>query len=101
MKAFFVRAPRTVRDLRRPYLEECTRDCEIVKTVALSHIAYENFEEDLTVGRQFIEENAALCLEGDTWKCLFVHERGRTNGILVIPEEDACVKWAAYWGGAE
>ena len=101
MKAFFVRTPRTVRDLRRPYLEESARVFEIVKTVTLSHIAYENFEEDLTVDRPFIENNASSCSEGEVWKCLFVHERGHTEGILVMPEEAAYVKWAAYWGGAE
>jgi hypothetical protein len=63
MKAFFVRTPRTVRDLRRPYLEESARVCEIVKTITLSHIAYENFEEDLTVDRQSIEDNVSRCSE--------------------------------------
>ena len=97
MRAYFVRTPRTVRDLRRSHLPEQERDCEIAKTIVLSHIAYENFEEDLTVKRQFIEDNASRCSEGEVWKCLFVHERGHSDGILVMPEEAAFVKWAAYW----
>ena len=101
MKAYFIRTPRTVRDLRRPHLSEQEREFVIAKTVILSHIAYENFSEDLTVDRQFIEDNATRCAEGEIWKCLFVHERGHTEGIVMVPEETAYVKWAAYWGGAE
>ena len=99
MKAYFTRAPRTMRDLQGPHPLEQEQDFRIAKTIALSHIAYENFEEDLTVDRQFIEDNVSRCSEGKVWECLFVHERRQTDGILVMPEESRYVKWAAYWGG--
>ena len=45
--------------------------------------------------RQFLEDYADLCEEGETWKCLFVHKYASKDGVLVIP--DGCyVKWAAY-----
>ena len=94
--AFFVRTPKTVADLWRPHLAEQERSYKIVKTIILSGIAYENFSLDLLVDRQFIEDNAALCSEDPVWNCMFVHQRGRTDGILVIPEMGSYVKWAAY-----
>ena len=60
MTAYFYFRPRTVRDLRRPHLLESETEYEIVKTITLSGIDYENFSEDLLADRQFIEDNACL-----------------------------------------
>jgi len=48
--------------------------------------------------RPFIEENAALCGEGTAFRCLLVRQRGDRDGILIVPELKAYVKWAAYIG---
>ena len=46
--------------------------------------------------RQFIEDNAHLCGEGSVLCCLLVKPQNEKEGILVIPEEGAYVKKAAY-----
>jgi len=96
VKAYFMRTPRTARDLFCPHLAEREREFEIVKDVGLEPIDYENFVTDMLADRQFIEDAAVLCGEGEIMKCLFVHRRGRPDGILIVPESDAYVKWAAY-----
>ena len=96
MKAYFVSAPKTYRDLLKPHLPESEREYEIVKTIELSGIAYENFSEDMLADRQFIEGNAALCEDGDILHCLLVKQRGEREGILVVPELGSYVKRAAY-----
>ena len=96
MTAYFYFRPRTVRDLRRPHLLESETEYEIVKTITLSGIDYENFSEDLLADRQFIEDNAHLCSERPVLRCLLVKSRNGKEGILVNPEEGAYVKKAAY-----
>ena len=49
--------------------------------------------------RQFIEENTALCAQGGVWRCLLVQQRGRTDGVLVVPVDGCYVGWAAYYQG--
>ena len=94
--AFFVRTPRTIQDLRKPHLQSSERPYEVVYTVELDAIDYENFTEDLLVDRQFIEDFGALCAETDCFRCLLVRERNKCEGVLVLPELKAYVKWAAY-----
>ena len=96
MTAYFGFRPRTFRDLRRPHLLKKEHEFRIVKTITLSCIDYENFSEDLLVDRQFIEDNAHLCGEGSVLCCLLVKPQNEKEGILVIPEEGAYVKKAAY-----
>ncbi len=96
MTAFFVRTPRTIRDLRKPHLPQTERPYEVVHTVQLDALDYENFTEDLLVDRQFIEDFGGLCSEGDIFRCLLVCQLCKNEGILVMPELDAYVKWAAY-----
>jgi hypothetical protein len=50
----------------------------------------------MTVDRQFIEDNFELCSTGPVWKSLFVHQRGRGDGVLIIPTDGCYVKYAAY-----
>ena len=94
--AFFIRHPRTIDDLRVPHLVSAERPYEIVREIVLAAIDYENFTTDMVADRQFIEDNAALCSEGETMRCLLVRQRGKTDGVLVVPEDRAYVKWAAY-----
>ena len=58
--AYFVESPRTIDDLMEPYPIEQETAYEIVKTVKLSGIDYENFITDMIADRQFIEDHAAL-----------------------------------------
>ena len=98
-KAFFVHRPRRIEDLRCPHIPEKETAYEVVKTIYLSGIAYENFITDMLADRQFIEENAALCGKGTAFRCLFICQQGHRDGILVVPEGKAYVKWAAYIDG--
>ncbi len=95
MKAYFVRSPRTIRELLKPHLLNLEKEYVIQDEIVLSHIAYENFSLDMLVDRSFLE-NAASCGDDGVMSCLFVHERNHQDGILVVPEMNAFVKWAAY-----
>ena len=97
--AYFVESPRIIEDLLAPHPIEQETQYEIVKTVKLAKIDYENFITDMIADRQFIEENAALCAQGGVWRCLLVQQRGRTDGVLVMPVDGCYVGWAAYYCG--
>lgn len=97
--AYFVQRPRTIEDLIAPHPIERERPVEIVKTVELARIDYENFVTDMLADRQFLEDNAALCSKGEVWMCILVRQRGRTDGVLVLPE-GCFVGWAAYDRGS-
>ena len=94
--AFFVSCPRTMEDLRKPHPMERERPFEIVKTITLGAMDYENFTTDMLADRQFIEDNASLCSRGDVWKCLLIRKQGGADGVLVMPEDEWYVGYAAY-----
>ena len=94
--AFFVSYPNTIDDLKKPHLIEQERPYRIVKTITLQKIDYENFTTDFLADREFIEENADLCSKGEVWSCLLVQQRGRSDGVLVIPYDLCFVEYAAY-----
>ena len=95
-RAYFVPDPSRWEDLIVPHLATDERLYEIVKIVTLGAIDYGNFITDMLADRSFIEENHALCEKGDVWRCLLVRKRGTKDGILVMPEGEAYVGWAAY-----
>ena len=97
--AYFVEVPRTMEDLMAPHPYEQARAYEIAKTIKLAGIDYENFTTDMIADRQFIEDNAALCSQGEVWHCLLVQRRSRSDGVLVIPIDGCHVGWAAYYCG--
>lgn len=97
-RAYFVRNPRRIEDLRVLHLIEKERPYEIVKLVKLAKIDYENFITDMVADRLFIEDHALLCSKGEVWRCILVQQRGRTDGVLVMPEDGCYVGWAAYYG---
>lgn len=99
--AFFVHRPATINDLQRPHPLEREQAYTIVKTIALGVIDYENFITDMLVDRQFIEDYADRCERGESWKCLYVHQRGCKDGVLVMPDKDCYVKYAAYLSEAK
>lgn len=102
-RAYFVRYPRTIKDLQRPHLINRERPYEVVKEISLAAIDYENFITDMVADRQFLEDNAALFSEGKTMKCLFVHQCGKQDGVLAVPapKHPCFVKWAAFVTKAE
>ena len=95
-RAFFVERPRRIEDLQILHLIDRERPYRIIATVELRKIDYENFVADMLVDRQFIEDHGQDCKAGEVWDCLLVRQRGRTDGVLVLPEQDCFVSWAAY-----
>ena len=95
--AHFVRKPRILADLRRPHPVEMERPFEVVKKIRLGAMDYENFVTDMVADRQFIEDYAELCSIGEVWKCLLVQKRGAHDGVLVMPEYECYVGYAAYF----
>lgn len=93
--AYFVRKPRVLEDLQNPHANGTESPYEIVKRIPLGKISYENFYTDMVADRQFLEDFAPICTNENVRKCLLVHQRGRKDGILVVP--DGCyVGSAAY-----
>ena len=76
-QAYFVKHPRRLEDLIVPHPLEKERSYEIVKTVTLRKMDFENFITDMVADRQFIEDNAALCNRGEVRKCIQVRRRVR------------------------
>lgn len=95
--AFFVDFPRILSDLRKPHPLESERPYEIVQTVTLGKMDYDNFCTDMLADRQFIEDYSELCSTGPVWKCILVQQRGKHDGILVMPIDGSHVKYAAYF----
>ena len=95
-KAYFVPDPSRLEDLIVPHLVSDELPYEIVKTITLGAIDYGNFITDMLADRDFIEENHDLCEKGKVWSCLFVRKRGQSDGVLVMPEDDSYVGYAAY-----
>ena len=53
----------------------------------------------MVADRQFIEDNCDLCSVGSVWKCLLVQQKGKKDGVLVVPTDRCYVKYAAYYTG--
>lgn len=93
--AFFVDDPRTWEDLMQPHLLDQERPYRIVKTVTLDRIDYETFITDMLVSRDYLEDPDALCFRSQIWDCFLIRQRGHRGGILVMPDKDGFVEWAA------
>lgn len=82
--AYFIRRPRRAEELRaeenglrRPY--------QIVKTLRLGGMDYENFVTDLLADRAFLEGIPGCGEDGPLVRCLCVTSRGR-DSVLVLPD---------------
>ena len=93
--AYFIQDPRVMEDLNVIHALDWEKPYQIVKEIYLQAIDFENFVTDMTVDRQFIEDNASLCEDGEVKKCLLVRGRDPRIGILVIPDAERYVGWAA------
>ena len=95
-RADFVYSPRTAEELLRPHDLNSEKPYQIVHTVSLSTMSYENFITDMLADRQFLSDYGKRCKKGEVWECLFVRRRGQSGGVLIMPEQDCFVGWAAY-----
>ena len=96
-QAYFVDYPYTIDDLKKPHPVQNERPYRIVKTIKLAKIDYENYTTDFMADREFLELNAHLCSKGDVWNCLLIQQRGRSDGVLVVPYDLCFVESAAYF----
>lgn len=96
-KASFVKRPRVFEDLVTPHIAKRSEAYRVAKTIILDSVDYENFITDMLADRQFVEESAYLCSQKDIWLCLLVRRRGAHVGVLVIPERECYVGYAACW----
>ena len=86
--AYFVKHPKTYKDLQVPCKCGTMMAYQIIKTILLSSLDYENFIFGLDADRQYIEDNAFLYEDATVIKCLLIKEATRTDGILVVPEPE-------------
>lgn len=93
-KAYFLKWPRRAEDLKSIHLLHREEAYEVIGEVALRAIDYENFEEDLSADRAFLDGYRAPV--SAKRYCIFVHQRNRSDGILVVPTDDGHIKYAAY-----
>ena len=92
--AFFVCNPRRLEDLWVPHFSENERPFQILRTVTLSAIDYENFITDMLADRAFLEDTPPQDDSG-IYHCILIHQRGKTDGVLVVPA-GTHVELAAY-----
>lgn len=97
MKAYFVDRPRTILDLRVPYPADAAQEYEIVRTIILSGLEYENFMWDMLADREFIGDSHMLCSEEGVCRCLLNKAKGERDGILILPRDTCFVKRAVYY----
>ena len=97
IKAYFVKRPRTILDLKVPHLPDDEHLYKIVRTINLSGLEYDNFIWDILADRDFIEDNHAICSEGDIYRCLLVKAKDKRDGILVVPYNTRFIEFAAYY----
>ena len=83
--AYFVSRPRVKSDLLRPHPIEWEQSYEVVKTIRLTGIDFDNFCTDMLADRLFFESNASLCTNGPVIRCLMITAKRTEDGVLVVP----------------
>jgi hypothetical protein len=98
--ALFIHKPAKLEDLVCPCPVEDLKEYIVEKTIMLDRIDFENFVEDMSVEREFIEEFSPLCRidNNKVWHCLLIRQEGKSDGVLVMADHDA-VSWAGYLPG--
>ena len=102
-RAYFVPLPSRIDDLHRLHLLTDRVAYEVVKVVTLPRIDYETFITDMTVARDYLEKSARLCSPrpDGAFRGILVRQRGRTDGVVVLPDPAGFVLWAAYLSDVE
>ena len=85
-KAYFVKHPKTYKDLQDASEDSVMSAYDVVKTIELDALDYENFIYGMDADRQFIEDYAKLCSDGSVKKCLLIKQAKEKQGILVVPD---------------
>lgn len=91
--ARFISRPRRIEELR-DFAIGMLRPYQIVSTVCLGGMEYENFVMDLLADRAFLENVPGCGEDGPLVRCLCVTCRGR-DSLLVLPDGTDHVALAA------
>ena len=95
--ARFTCFPQRVEDLDRATAEAADHYYEIVMRISLDVIDYVRFTSNMSVRRWYIDAYGGLCSSGDPFKCILVYPEGyETEGILIVPDENCVVAYAAH-----
>ena len=94
--AFFIERPRVLDDLIKPHVFGQEKPYEIVKTIRLGAMEFENFVTDMVADRKFIEDYADVCSNNEVWRCLAIQKRGECGAVLVMPLDRCYVGYAAW-----
>ena len=93
-------------NLRGVVGHECVNELivdRLLTHLGIEHLEYRLIHADIRVNERV--EETWLCASEDfkqagaVWRCVFVHQRGRNDGVLVMPEDACFVGWAAYLNG--
>ena len=95
--ARFTRLPRRVQDLDRVSADAADHSFEIVKRIALDTLEFIRFTLNMSVRRGFMNAYGGERSSSDPFPCILVYPDGFENeGILVVPDEDCTVAYAAH-----
>ncbi|OQB22828.1 MAG: hypothetical protein BWY11_02033 [Firmicutes bacterium ADurb.Bin182] len=97
--ALFVKKASRIESLQKLHLLNDEVPFVVEKYIELKKEDYENLASDLTVDRQFIDDNRRLCYidQNGIWHSIYVHRRGRHEGILIMSEGTDRPVFAAYY----
>lgn len=99
--AFFVKYPRRLEQLQRPFPLEQAREYRVSARVLLNAVDYGNFISDMLVERDYLEQALPQCGQEPEEGCVLVSWPGGKEGILVVPERGGFVRYAAWLGETE
>lgn len=92
-KAYFILRPRRIDEMRTAADGEW-RAYQVVSSIRLRRIDYDNFAADLLADRAFLDNDNGCSSDGELVRCLRVTCRGK-HAILVLPDGNGHVAMAA------
>ena len=86
--SFFIQKPRRADNLMRNEMAKQQKAYFIEKIIELDTIDFQNFATDMTVERDYLRKNYALCRidEKGVWHCLLVCRHDRRSGLLIMAD---------------
>ena len=95
--ARFTRLPQRIQDLDRKNSETTEHSYRIIIRLRLETLEFVRFTTNMSARRWDIEAYEKLCFSGNPFNCILVYPAGfEVEGILVVPDEDTGVAYAAH-----
>lgn len=101
--AYFVQRPRRIGDLLRLHPAEDEKPYSLEKRIALKEVDYENFCQDRTVSRGYLENCCNYGPKEQPLACvlLYCKKTPHAGGVLVTVGKGGFVQWAAFVNNAK